>query len=147
MAEIHWTPKLVEERLEEAADTLRRLPAVKVQGFVCTWPPIVRDFWEAFGWNEVQPRPGSPSPAAIDRMDETFRWLHWLDPDEVRLVWLRAEGVRWKLISHRFGINRSTAWRHWTFALIKVAGFLNGARATEVWQQNRLRHGKRNLAV
>ena len=126
MADIHWTPKLVEERFEEAADTLRRLPAVKVQGYVSTWPPIVRDFWEAFGWNEVRVHPGSPSPAAIDRMDETFTWLRWLEPEETRLVWWRAEEVRWKLISYRLGTCRTTAWRRWVAALIKVAARLNG---------------------
>ena len=147
MDDKRWTPSLVEERLVEAADVLKRLPEERVQGYFSVWPEVVRSVYDAFGWHDpVLKRPWQ-SPASIDRMDETFRWLHWLDPDEVRLVWLRAEGVRWKLISHRFGINRSTAWRHWTFALIKVAGFLNGARATEVWQQNRLRHGKRNLAV
>ena len=48
MDETHWTPKLVEARFEEAADTLRRLPSVKVQGYFNTWPPVIRDFWEAF---------------------------------------------------------------------------------------------------
>ena len=42
-----WTPALVEQRLVEAADTLRRLPPVKVQGHASSWPPMVRDFWEA----------------------------------------------------------------------------------------------------
>jgi len=120
-----WTPKLVEARLEEAADTLRRLPKVKVQGFLSTWPPIIRDFWEAFGWHDVEVRPGPPAPKAIDRMDESLRWMRWLEPEEVRLVWLRAEGVRWKAIAHRFGMDRSTAWRHWTYALIKIASRLN----------------------
>jgi hypothetical protein len=54
------------------------------------------DFWEAFGWNAVEVRPGPPSSDAIDRMDAVLRWLLCLEPDEVRLVWLRAEGVRWK---------------------------------------------------
>jgi len=139
MVDPHWTPKTVEARLEEAADTLRRLPAVKVQGYFSTWPPIIRDFWEAFGWNEAEVRLGPPMPKAIDRMDETMLWLQWLEPDELRLVWLRAEGVRWKVIAHRFGMNRSTAWRHWTYALIKIATRLNSVDATKTLQQNSLR--------
>jgi len=139
MTDRDWTPKTVEARLEEAAHTLRRLPALKVQGYFSTWPPIIQDFWEAFGWHEAEVRLGPPSPTAIDRMDETMLWLRWLDPDEVRLVWLRAEGVRWKIIGHRFGIDRSTAWRHWTYALIKIATRLNSPGATITLQQNSLR--------
>ena len=123
--DLDWTPKMIEARLEEAADTLRRLPPVKVQGYFSTWPPIVRSFWEAFGWHETEVRLGPPRAKAIDRMDETLLWLRWLEPDEIRLVWLRAEGVRWKVIAHRFSIDRSTAWRHWTYALIKIASRLN----------------------
>jgi hypothetical protein len=128
MTEAHWTPTLVEERLEEAADTLRRLPAVKVQGYFSTWPPVIRDFWEAFGWNEVRVRLGPPSPAAIDRMDEALIWLSWLEPDDTRLVWLRACRVHWKLITWRFGVSRTTAWRNWVAALVSIASRLNGAK-------------------
>lgn len=128
MTEAHWTPTLVEERLEEAADTLRRLPAVKVQGYFSTWPPVIRDFWEAFGRNEVRVRLGPPQPGAIDRMDEALAWLAWLEPDDARLVWLRACGVHWKLITWRFGVGRTTAWRNWVAALVSIASRLNGAK-------------------
>lgn len=121
-----WTAKLVEARLEEAADTLRRLPSIKVQGYFSTWPPIIRDFWDAFGWHDAEVRLGPPSPQAIDLMDETLQWLRWLEPDEVRLVWLRAEGVRWKLICARFGVGRTTAWHRWSGALEKIAARLSG---------------------
>ena len=141
-----WTPTTVAERLEEAAQTLRRLPPVKVRGYISAWPPTIRDFWEAFGWNAVEVRLGPPAPDAIDRMDESLAWLHVLEADEVRLVWLRAENVRWKNISHRFGMDRSTAWRHWTCALIKIAAHLNGRHATKTSQQERLRHEQLDLA-
>lgn len=146
MPELAWTPKAVADALEEAAQTLRRFPSVRVRGYISTWPPVIRDFWEAYGWNDVEVRPGPPTAAAIDRMDECMGWLRMLDADEVRLVWLRAEGVRWKSIAHRFGIDRSTAWRHWTCALIKIAAHLNGSRATKTLQQNRLRQEHTNLA-
>ena len=141
-----WTPTTVADRLEEAAQTLRRLPPVKVRGYISAWPPTIRDFWEAFGWNAVEVRFGPPAPDAIDRMDESLSWLHWLEPNEVRLVWLRAEGVRWKSIAYRFGMDRSTAWRHWSCALIKIAAQLNGACATKSLQQNTSRQKHRSLA-
>jgi hypothetical protein len=59
-------------------------------------------------------------------MDETLWWLRWLELDEVRLVWLRAERVRWKLICARFGVGRTTAWHRWSGALVKIAARLNG---------------------
>ena len=48
-------------------------------------------------------RPAAASPEAIDRMDEVLGWLCWLEPEERRLVWLRAEGLPWKRITHRLG--------------------------------------------
>lgn len=41
MAETHWTPLMVEERLVEAADVMRRLPDVRVPGHFNTWPKIL----------------------------------------------------------------------------------------------------------
>lgn len=145
MPDPSWTPKTVAEAVEEAAHTLRRLPPVKVRGYVSSWPPTIREFWEAYGWHDTKVRLGPPAPDAIDRMDEVLHWLLILEPDEVRLVWLRAEGVRWKSIAYRFGIDRSTAWRHWTFALIKIAAHLNGTRATKTLQQKRVRREQLDL--
>lgn len=120
-----WTSKAVAERLEEAAQTLRRLPPVRVRGFCSAWPRIIGDVCEAVEPDRV--RLGPPAPDAIDRMDATLQWLHWLEPDETRLVWARAEGLRWRIITSRLGAGRSTAWRRWTCALIKIAGALNRA--------------------
>lgn len=128
MAEPRWTASLVEERLEEAADTLRRLPEERVRGYFSTWPPAIRDYWEAFGREDVRLRRGPPAAAAIDRMDEALGWLAWLEPDDARLVWLRACGVHWKPITWRLGVGRTTAWRNWVAALIAIAARLSGAR-------------------
>ncbi|MEO5337981.1 MAG: DUF6362 family protein [Magnetospirillum sp. WYHS-4] len=127
MADRKWTAKMVEDRIEEAADTLRRLPEQKVQGFFGTWPPVVRDFWEAFGWEEARIRRGPPQPGAIDRMDEVMIWLTWLEADDARIVWLRACRTPWKLITWRFGMSRTTAWRNWVAALLTIAARLDGA--------------------
>ena len=43
----HWTARMVAVYLEEAADTLRRLPEKRVQGYGSTWPDIVQDTWDA----------------------------------------------------------------------------------------------------
>ena len=39
-----WTPDRVRDRLTEAADVLKRLPAERVQGYFNLWPDVVHDF-------------------------------------------------------------------------------------------------------
>jgi hypothetical protein len=113
-----WTPLLVAERLAEALDVLARLPEQRARGLYDLWPRII-------GANCASGRPAAAAPEAIDRMDEALSWLMWLEPEERRLVWLRAEGLPWKRITHRLGIGRTTAWQRWTIALHKVATRLN----------------------
>ena len=120
MSETGWTPELVAKRLAEAADVLARLPEERARGFYDLWPRLV-----------VEPnrctRPAAAAPEAIDRMDEALGWLCWLHPEERRLVWVRADGMPWKWITHRFGIGRTTAWQRWTIALLKITTRLNAA--------------------
>ncbi len=59
--------KYVEERLREAARTLRRLPDKKVQGYISAWPAIVRDEMEILQM-EVQPMRIRPSSQDISEM-------------------------------------------------------------------------------
>jgi len=125
MAERFWTPKAVAVRLEEAADTLGRLPMCRGGGCTSAWPEIVRDHRQGMGPNAPGMRPIPPAPEAIDRMDEALGWLCWLEPEERVLVWRRAEGLPWKRITHRLGIGRTTAWQRWTIALLKIESRLN----------------------
>ena len=114
----------VEERLRSAARTLRRLPNVKVQGFFSTWPTIIREPLEILQM-EPEPLRIKPSMADITEMEEVlFVWLKWLEPEERRLVWLRAERVRWKLICGRFGVGRTKAWEMYRRALASIAAKL-----------------------
>jgi len=128
MAETRWTPLMVEARFEEAASTLRRLPDTRVPGYFNTWPPIVRSVYEAFGWERARMPKIAPTPEAIGRMEETFTWLAWLDPDDARIVWMRAEGERWKPICWKVGLSRQHAWRRWVVAVCLIAMRLNGER-------------------
>jgi hypothetical protein len=114
----------VEERLRSAARTLRRLPNMKVQGYFSTWPTIIREPLEILQM-EAEPLRITPSMADITEMEEVlFVWLKWLEPEERRLVWLRAERVRWKLICGRFGVGRTKAWEMYRRALASIAAKL-----------------------
>jgi hypothetical protein len=111
----------VEERLQSAARTLRRLPDSKVQGYFSTWPTIIREPLEIL---QMKPEPMRirPSIQDITEMEEVlFVWLKFLEPEERRLVWLRAERVRWKLICGRFGVGRTKAWEIYRRALTRIA--------------------------
>lgn len=121
-----WTVTDIAERFEEAASTLKRLPPHRVQGYFNTWPEIIRSAAELIQSERLPSRLGPPTPEAISRMEETLNWIFWLDDeDERRLVWLRAERVRWKQIQWRFGCGRTKAWQMWTIALLKIATHLN----------------------
>ncbi|MDO5622728.1 MAG: DUF6362 family protein [Paracoccus sp. (in: a-proteobacteria)] len=125
-----FTPRDIEDRFEEAALTLRRLPnppGSGPRGYGSAWPDYVREARHAYGWHEARMRV-VPNPAEIQRMEECLTWLRWLDPDDARIVWMRAEGCRWKQVCYRVGVVRQTAWRRWAAALVTVAKHLNRQR-------------------
>lgn len=130
MAEGQWTPVMVEERLEEAADVMKRLPPVTVQGYYSLWPSYIYEFADLVGQAPSEMRLPPPSAAAITRMDETIEWLNWLEPNDARIVWMRAERRQWKAICGRAGMSRSAVNRHWQYALILIAWRLNGRRTS-----------------
>ena len=43
--------------------------------------------------------------------EEALLWLRWLERDDARIVWLRAERTPWKPICWEMGISRATANR------------------------------------
>ena len=120
-----WTPEMVEERLVEAAEVLRRLPPVKVQGYFNTWPDIIHEFGDLVG-QEPRMRPPAPPPDAITRMDQTLEWTIGLEPLDVKIVWLRASGKRWKQICWETGLSRAAADNHFRYALRMITWKLNG---------------------
>jgi hypothetical protein len=118
MIEQRWDNEIVARRLEEAADTLARLPDERARGLYDLWPKLI-------GAPGRHARPAAAAPEAIHRMDEALGWLMWLDPEERQLLWLRAEGLPWKWITRQLGIGRTTAWQRWSTALLKIVVRLN----------------------
>jgi hypothetical protein len=138
MAETGWTPELVAERLAEAADVLARLPDAKMRGYYGPWRILV-------GATRKSPSRAAPAPEAIDRMDQVLGWLCWLDHEERRLVWLRAEGLPWKWITLRLGIGRTTAWQRWTTALLKIVVRLKAEHEQKCSNNKRLNKRARSV--
>ena len=126
------TARDIEDRMEEAAYTLRRLPEKdRPRGYRSSWPPFVQEAKHAYGYTPEAPMRVIPSAAAISRMEECFDWLMLIDPQDARIVWLRADGMRWRQVCIRAGVVRSTAWRRWAAALLTIAKKLNSAAKTK----------------
>ncbi|AKZ28553.1 MULTISPECIES: DUF6362 family protein [Ralstonia solanacearum species complex] len=123
-----WTPDSVAARFEEAARTGRTLPPVRVQGYFRVWPHIVREQWERLAADDQPRHYYPPSPAAIDRMLETMRWVQWLDVDHRPLVWMRAQGDEWRYIAKRYACCVKTVQRRWQRAMQTVVDRLNGGK-------------------
>jgi len=125
------TARDIEGRMEEAACTLRRLPEKdRPRGYGTSWPPIVQEAKHAYGYTPEASMRVIPSAASITRMEECFDWLMLIAPEDARIVWLRAEGVRWRQVCIRAGVVRSTAWRRWAASLLTIAKRLNALEKT-----------------
>ena len=122
----NWTVEMVEARLAEAAEVMRRLPPVRVPGYFNTWPSMVVEFADRVGQQAEPMRLPPPSPAAISRMEEALGWLRWLETIDAKIVWLRASGERWKSICWNVGLGRAAAHEHWRYALSVISWRLNG---------------------
>ena len=122
-----WTPAMVDARLESAADVFRSLPEVKPKGYFNAWPEYFHSFADKVGQQPQMRRP-RPSPRQITHAEETLLWLRWLDPDDARLLWLRANKTKWKPICWELGISRATANRRWQYGIAVIVWRLNGKR-------------------
>ena len=124
------TPRDIEERLEEAALTLKRLPnppTSGARGYGRSWPEYVHEAKYAYGYEPARMRV-VPNAREIQRMEEALEWLALIGgeseqhaADNRRIVWMRAEGHRWQTICRHVGCVRSTAWRRWSASLLTVS--------------------------
>ena len=65
-----WTAEMVEERLVDAAQVMRRLPPVRVPGYFNTWPTMVVEFADRVGQHPEPMRLPPPSrPRSADGGD------------------------------------------------------------------------------
>jgi hypothetical protein len=123
-----WTMEEVAARFTEAAETGRRLPPVRVQGYFNSWSMLAFHVPDRYPDPQRICRPMPPSPAAIDQMLEVMRWVQWLDPESRHIVWMRADRCEWPQIARRFGCAVRTAQRRRDRALLIVTEHLNGVR-------------------
>ena len=122
-----WTTAQVQDRLELAAGVMRQMPGVMPQGYFNAWPEYFHSFADKVG-QEPQMRRPRPSPRQITQAEEAMLWLRWLEKDDARIVWLRANGRPWKPICWELGMSRATANRRWQYGIAVIVWKLNGKR-------------------
>jgi hypothetical protein len=124
-ATIAWTSEDVTNWLIEAARTAHRLPPVRVQGYFNVWPTIIRTEHERMASDDAPIYRFPPTPAEIERMLAVMQWVHCLEVEQRKLVWMRAERWRWYDIGKRFGVAPRTAQRHWAIAIQTITDHLS----------------------
>ena len=138
MPEKQLTPSEIEARFVDAADVMKRLPGLRVPGYFNTWPTMMKEFSDLVGQEPVRMQRPPPPPDAISRMEQTLEWLRWLEPEDARIVWMRASGERWKAICWKVGLARTAANQRWVYALCVIAWRLSGARGRPEASRRRL---------
>lgn len=119
-----WSAAMVADYFLQASSTAHKLPPVRVQGYFNVWPAIVRTPYERMASDDLPVYRFPPTPAEVDRMLEVIRWVQWLDVEQRKLVWMRADRYRWHDIGRRFGCAPRTAQRRWEIAITIVMNHL-----------------------
>ncbi len=122
-------------RLVDAARTAHRLPPVRVQGYFNLWPPFARTDFERMSCDDVPTIRFPPTPQEVDQMLEVMAWMQWLEVDQRKLLWMRAEKYDWNEIGRRFGCCRTTAWRKWKTAITLLATYLEFSKDSKAMSQ------------
>jgi Tfp pilus assembly protein PilN len=105
---------------------MKRMPEVRAPGCYPLRPEVLAEFGDPIRQEPSRLKRRPASRDAISRMEETLGWLRWLDADDAKLAWARAERTPWKVICWRFGVGRATANRRWKYSLSLIAWRLNG---------------------
>lgn len=128
-----WTSEDVAERLEEAVETLSRLPLPRPCGYRSAMPDVLREFGDVYGiaiaeggYRDIKTKLGPPEPAAIDRTIEVLHWLRQVRLRDRKLLWARAskQNYWWKLSGRFCKSERTLKYRH-KQALRNIAEWLN----------------------
>ena len=91
MTDQKWTKEQVAERFEAAVRTLRRLPPVRVRGYISSWPEIIYTKRE-IAMMDQKPKRWPPTSEAISNMEETCKWINLLDEiDDRKVIWLELQ--------------------------------------------------------
>lgn len=127
LPELYWTHKMVESYMEDAAEVMKSLPRVTVQGYFTTWPTPIHDFWDAIINQEEVKKRWRPTPRQISQMEYVCEWLRAVPVRESKIIWRRASGVPWKVIAHEQQSSRSSVTTWYNMGIAKIVARLNAS--------------------
>lgn len=122
--EPYWTEAMVKAYLEDAAEVMKALPPVRVQGYFSTWPTPVHDFWDAYGWEAAENR-WRPTARQITQMEFVCEWLRFVPVRESKIIWRRACNVPWKVITHDLKSSRTAVSGWYNTGITRIVARLN----------------------
>jgi hypothetical protein len=95
-------------RLLRACRTLRAMPdpTRKFQTLHNSWPDVVREVSESYGYTEERVPRFRPSPADVTDYLIALEWCRGLDKREFRLVWAMSYGISYHAIGLRLASDR-----------------------------------------
>ncbi|MBL6597329.1 MAG: hypothetical protein ISP41_00445 [Alphaproteobacteria bacterium] len=133
-----WDEALIKAWIEEAAETLRRLPRGYVKPRVTYWPDVVQNGVHSFGSSRFSNKLAAPSPRSIDRMERVLGWLFHCDDDSRRIVWARACGIPWRRLEDVDGRSHVTLRKVVDRGISDIQRHLR-RNPREVWRQDNSR--------
>ena len=123
---LYWNEKIVMGYLMQAANIHRRMPEVRMPGYYSLWSDTMKDKWaRLYDTLNGKSTLGSPMPPEVDFQDEVMAWLRLLNRRQQQIVWMRANGVPWKILIDEFGRSKPTLWRELSQCLRQIIVILN----------------------
>jgi hypothetical protein len=147
-----WSAEPVLERLVEAFEVDRRMPAERRYGVLASaWPAApIHEFTDIVHWDSGEQRErvwqswerAPASPQEVTRMEESFGWLRWVPMVERKMLeaWASAtaRGLSVSAVIRKGGLSRTTFYRQRDSGAQRIADRLNaqaGSRASGTKRQ------------
>jgi hypothetical protein len=114
--------------LDRAVRTLRALPKDDPHRIKNSWPDVIRDPLEAYGYTEVGYPRFRPSPRDVSVMLQVLGWITWLQhrtgsdgPRDATVIVERAFQTPWWVLAQRFHRSDRTIQRWYDGAVTRIA--------------------------
>lgn len=114
----------VEKRFIRACKTCRALPDREhkfLHSVPCSWPEVVREEYEAYGYTEAELPRFRPTPFDVSDMLTALAWARGLEPKDFKIVWWRSfDNISFGMIARRIGRSDETARRRYKDVMLKL---------------------------
>ncbi len=112
-----FTPLDIDARMIAAVSTLRRMPDPMVQQFGSSWPDVVRESIESYGYNAPTKIESAPTARDTSQMREAMEWLLWLDVLDRYIVWGKAKLKAIERLARENGVSVTDPANAWQYGV------------------------------